>query len=217
MRTALVVATALMVSTAANATTNLVTNGSFEQGINPAGTTFLDTDDTTSITGWKVLTTGINYVDNSAWNAASGSRSVELSTDAGRGGIWQRVEGFSVGYRYRLTFDVSANPNDPALRPKESRLITTLSGMGAKLNIYTLNDVNTSTNMLYQTVSYDFIATGTGLNLSFRSSAAPIYGPVIDSVSISVVPEASTWAMLLAGFGLVGFASRRRNRAAVAA
>ncbi|MBC7504966.1 MAG: PEPxxWA-CTERM sorting domain-containing protein, partial [Sandarakinorhabdus sp.] len=43
------------------------------------------------------------------------------------------------------------------------------------------------------------------------------YGPVIDAVNISVVPEVSTWAMLIAGFSLVGLTSRRRNRAAVAA
>ncbi len=42
------------------------------------------------------------------------------------------------------------------------------------------------------------------------SGAAAINAPV------SGVPEPSTWAMLVAGFGLVGFASRRR-KAAVAA
>jgi hypothetical protein len=30
--------------------------------------------------------------------------------------------------------------------------------------------------------------------------------------TIAAVPEADTWAMLLAGLGLVGFATRRRTR-----
>jgi len=37
-----------------------------------------------------------------------------------------------------------------------------------------------------------------------------------DMVSLTAVPEPSTWAMLLVGFGMVGFAARRR-KAAVAA
>jgi hypothetical protein len=38
-----------------------------------------------------------------------------------------------------------------------------------------------------------------------------------DSIRVlTLVPEASTWAMLIAGFGLVGFASRRRRVAAAA-
>ena len=38
----------------------------------------------------------------------------------------------------------------------------------------------------------------------------------LDNVSVGAVPEAATWVMLVAGFGFVGFASRRR-RAVVAA
>ena len=42
-------------------------------------------------------------------------------------------------------------------------------------------------------------------------------GSVIDAVTVSgAVPEASTWAMLIAGFGLVGAVSRRRRIATAA-
>ncbi|MFZ4382319.1 MAG: PEPxxWA-CTERM sorting domain-containing protein, partial [Sandarakinorhabdus sp.] len=37
-----------------------------------------------------------------------------------------------------------------------------------------------------------------------------------DMVSLTAVPEPATWAMLIVGFGMVGFAARRR-KAAVAA
>ncbi|MBS3960497.1 MAG: PEP-CTERM sorting domain-containing protein [Sandarakinorhabdus sp.] len=36
-------------------------------------------------------------------------------------------------------------------------------------------------------------------------------GPILDNVLVTQVPEPATWAMLIAGFGLVGFAMRRRR------
>jgi hypothetical protein len=50
-----------------------------------------------------------------------------------------------------------------------------------------------------------FRATATG---SFSSDPAP---------TITALPEPGAWAMLIAGFGLVGFAARRRSIRQVAA
>ena len=217
MRKFLALGTALALATSAQAATNLVVNGSFEAGVDPVGTAFLATNDTTSITGWKVLSNGVNYVDDSVWDAANGARSVELGTTAGNGGIFQRISGFTVGYHYRLTFNVSANPFDPAVRPKPSRVLVSMTGGVAEIYPYTLNVANTTSNMLYDTVTYDFVAGSVMQNLQFRSLVGTDFGPIIDAVTVSVVPEASTWAMLIAGFSLVGLASRRRGRASVSA
>ena len=69
-------------------------------------------------------------------------------------------------------------------------------------------------------------------SLVFNSNGIPAKDIVIDRVfairtndrpdviipdSPSAVPEPSTWAMLIAGFGLVGAANRRRRIAIVAA
>ena len=217
MRTLLALGAALAISTSAQAATNLVVNGGFETGVAPVGIALLATNDTTSIPGWKVLSNGVNYADNSIWDAADGSRSVELATVGGNGGILQSVAGFIKGYRYRLTFNVSADPFDPATRPKPSRVLVSVTGGVAEIYAYTLTTANTATNMLYDTVAYDFVAGGAHQNVQFRSLVGSQYGPVIDGVNISVVPEASTWAMLIAGFSLVGLASRRRSRGAVSA
>ncbi len=65
-------------------------------------------------------------------------------------------------------------------------------------------------------VHYSFtVAAGANPTLTFGFQNDPSYY-VLDNVSVSGVPEASTWAMLIAGFGLVGLAARRRS-AAVAA
>jgi hypothetical protein len=42
-------------------------------------------------------------------------------------------------------------------------------------------------------------------------------GALVDGNPVDPVPEPATWAMLIAGFGLVGAAARRRRNAAVAA
>jgi hypothetical protein len=38
----------------------------------------------------------------------------------------------------------------------------------------------------------------------------------LDDISLTVIPEPTTWALMVAGFGMVGFAMRRRNRAVAA-
>ena len=208
---------AASVAVPAQAAVNLVVNGSFELGIDPAGQTQLVDGDITSLTGWRVLAVGVNYADSSAWDAADGTRSVELNGQGQLGGIVQRVFGFNPGRTYRLRYDVSANPFDPNPRPKASRVIASISGGNVDIFTYTLNDINTAGNMLYTTVSYDFVAGNTFRDVQFRSLTTGTYGPVIDAVSITIVPEASTWAMMIAGFALVGAASRRRSRGAVSA
>jgi hypothetical protein len=78
--------------------------------------------------------------------------------------------------------------------------------------------------------SFDIVSKG-GSNLGYVQSADWFYSVDLTSGALTrigqtdrslfalaaAVPEPSTWAMLIIGFGLVGAASRRRNQAAVAA
>jgi hypothetical protein len=62
-----------------------------------------------------------------------------------------------------------------------------------------------------------FITAGPGepiMGLRFRS---PGVAYEFDSIAAAAVPEPQSWVMLVAGFGLVGFAARRRQAAMVAA
>ncbi len=56
-------------------------------------------------------------------------------------------------------------------------------------------------------VNFDFGAN-TVQFITFNSSENSFE---FDDVAVSGVPEASTWSMLIAGFGLVGFSARRRR------
>jgi hypothetical protein len=65
---------------------------------------------------------------------------------------------------------------------------------------------------VWQSIGFSFVASGTNSTLSFMSlQATPnSYGPLIDNVSVSEVPEPST--LLLVGSGIVAV-YRHRKRA----
>jgi hypothetical protein len=67
-------------------------------------------------------------------------------------------------------------------------------------------------------VTMDFTATAVDETLSFLpgGSGNPPF-VLLDSVSLTAVPEPSTWAMMLLGFGGLGVVARLRRRRAAAA
>ena len=58
--------------------------------------------------------------------------------------------------------------------------------------------------------SFGFLATAASTTLTFQSLTGTGYGPVIDNVRVSSVPEPSTGLML--GCGLLGLTSARLRR-----
>jgi hypothetical protein len=64
--------------------------------------------------------------------------------------------------------------------------------------------------------TFDFTANATSELLSFLAVGSPANNlppfALLDGVSLTAVPEPSTWAMMLAGFGGLGFAAYRRRR-----
>lgn len=69
-------------------------------------------------------------------------------------------------------------------------------------------------NAGFNTFNLYFIADNAGsANFYFEDKGGDNVGIIIDNLSLSVaaVPEPSTWAMLILGFGVIGAASRRRR------
>ena len=67
----------------------------------------------------------------------------------------------------------------------------------------------------YDTLSLSFTATSAGSIRGFvGTGSADNIGPILDNFRIDItpgaVPEPATWAMMIAGFGLVGASMRRR-------
>ena len=69
-----------------------------------------------------------------------------------------------------------------------------------------------------QSVFFTAGSAGT-LKFSIGTTSADNVGPLLDNVKLTIdagaVPEPATWAMMFAGFGMVGAAMRRREKVAV--
>ncbi|CAM3191445.1 hypothetical protein SPAN111604_09530 [Sphingomonas antarctica] len=63
-----------------------------------------------------------------------------------------------------------------------------------------------------QQIMTSFVASGGTAVLSFTDATTASGGNVVfDNVSVTGVPEAATWAMMIAGFGIAGVTMRRRR------
>ncbi|MGK5079369.1 choice-of-anchor C family protein [Janthinobacterium sp. HLX7-2] len=187
---------------------NLITNGDFESIA--AGSTFASgyqvvNGGSPDITGWTVGATSVDLIRN-AYNAIDGY-SIDMLGTPGPGSLSQSFN-VVAGHTYNLSFDMARNSNAPA-------------GQGVAVNFGgVLGDfysTDAASNTLYgHTLS--FTAASTGLaSLSFVSAAKVgtpydnYSGAVIDNVAVmAAVPEPETYAMLLAGLGLMGFMRRRK-------
>ena len=152
---------------------------------------------------------------NGYWQASDGTHSVDLNGDA-VGAIQQSITTV-VGQAYLLTFDLSANPDHLDAHP-DSRALVAAAGATNGVFVYNFDaPPNSKTNMNWaSSYSLYFTANSTSTLLSFTSAAPQncCYGPALDNVAVTAVPEASTWAMMILGFVGVGFMAYRRKRQA---
>jgi choice-of-anchor C domain-containing protein len=185
-------------ATAAEAT--IVINGSFEQGPASVGTFRTYSTGSTAITGWTVTGGSVDLI-GSYWNSSDGARSLDMSGNA-PGTIVQTLSTVA-GQRYRLSFDVSSNPDQASLKTMK-----VFFGNATPLNIVS-PPVRRPLNWV--THSQIFTADSAATQLKFQSTFGGPWGVALDNVAVNaVVPEPASWAMLIAGFGLVGAIMRRR-------
>lgn len=208
-----IIVASLMLCAASSASAVSITNGSFELGgeIAAGGFRSVPALNTTTITGWKVGGAGVDYI-GTYWQAADGVRSIDLSS-SNAGSVSQTISTIA-GKTYKVFFSLSGNP-DGGLGQKIA--VSSVSGSVPGISTYTVGPANSRANMLWQRYSYIFTAFDTTSDLTFASATRTPYGPALDNVSITAVPEPETWALLVVGMGLVGLSARRGNRKAVAA
>ena len=197
---------------------NLITNGSFEDGNptwNPYGFQSLMAPDNYTITGWTVSEGSVDYI-GSYWQAAHGNRSLDLAGVYYNGTIFQSFPTL-VGVPYQVTFALAGNPD---VQPRTTTVRVWVSDGSTTFDQadfnYTVNG-QTPSNMGWIYVSWTFTAQSALTTLGFTSLDTyndPVwgysFGPALDDVSVTAIPEPATLALVGLGLIAAGFLRRRR-------
>ncbi len=151
----------------------------------------------------------LNYGDASP----DGGNFVGLDGDIfANGALSQTINGLTVGNEYQLSFFWAATQFQNRVGATTERLDVSF---GSSSFSTPTKAIETHGFDGWTSVTQRFTATSTSQLLSFLSVGSPTGLPpvaLLDGVSVSAVPEPSSWAMLVLGFGLVGAVARRRGR-----
>lgn len=149
--------------------------------------------------------TGASYVATAGGNgSAAAQANIFVSFGAGNtGGVETLSQSVATaaGRGYRLSFDYGSFGGDQAIE---------LFVGGA--SIVTLSPVGTlNLDALFTPASYTF--TGNGALVEIMFQVVTLEGDnrdaFVDNISVTAVPEPTSWALMIAGFAMVGFARRR--------
>jgi choice-of-anchor C domain-containing protein len=197
------------------ASANLIVNGSFEapsvgSADAPSGSFTTLFGGSTNIGSWTVTGNTDNSVDwiNGYWQAQDGTHSIDLNGTS-LGGVEQTISTV-LGQHYLLTFWLSGNPDLSG----GTRTLDVSAGASTVPFQYVMTGSNGKTSMLWEQESLNFTGTGSPMVISFVSTTSSncCFGPALDNVSVSAVPELSTWIMMLIGFAGVGSLAYRRAK-----
>ncbi len=228
MRMSVLLASAVLaVAAPANAASVLFSQNfdSLPEGIPAAGVPGF------TVTGTVDVVANGNYSITCAGNTGA---CLDLDGTPGPGQLLSNAINFSAGQQILVSFDVSGNQRGGAddqfnfellFGQTTTRNVNILSGFAfGSTGVFT----NASSGVYGETIgssrpfltyTLGFIPTISGtMQLRFAHGGADFIGPVLDNVLVTQtgVPEPQSWAMLIAGFGLVGAARRSRRRALTA-
>lgn len=198
----------------AQANTNLIINGGFEH---PASNfvNFLAPGDSTVIQGWTTTGNGVHWMTEALgyFTDPTGKDAVDLADYAkANGGIKQSFV-TTPGAIYNVSFAGMTYQN--AGNPDGLGEITTLID-NVEMQTYQLVNKSSASNA-WQSFSFSFTAATSSTTLEFRHKPAGENYSFLNDVGVYAapipsVPEAQTYAMLLAGFGIIGAVARRRKK-----
>jgi choice-of-anchor C domain-containing protein len=175
----------------------LVNNGSFESISGTVSGYRVVVAGASDISGWTVAGSSVDII-NGGYNAISGN-SIDMQGSPGPGSVLQTLT-TEIGKTYELSFDVAFNPDG------RGETAVSYSFGGASGTVFG--------SLPFAHFSRQYVADSASTILAFSSSIYPGYGgAVLDNVSVTTpVPEPETYAMMLAGLGLMGFVARRRKQ-----
>lgn len=205
MKCLLLAAALLAIAVPAAASTNLIANGDFETGT-LAGWTLADSGSGS----WYVIGNGAGtQLNGFTTPTLAGGGGFVAMTDQGGAGSHNLSQTLTLGSgAFVLSFDARGADQSNSGGAADQQYIVTVDGVTVAGPIL---------NPAWSSFSFNLNLTAGAHTFAFQENDDRLfYAGGLDNVSLTGgVPEAPTWAMLIAGFGLVGVTLRRR--AAVAA
>ncbi len=161
-----------------------LSNGSFESGVTPGGWIRLASGNSTSLPGWVVTGSDVDYHND--FLAADGSRSVDLQGGSTRGGIVQFAQTVP-GQTYTLTFAFAANP---ACERGVKTLRVTAGSSTASLDFSSVGRVMGAPGWVDR--SLVFTATSESSLIWFSTPTTGNCGPAVDNVGLGTATATAT-------------------------
>src|SRR5262245_46507251 len=160
---------------------NLLVNGSFEEG--PAVDRWVTLGvNSKDVKGWVVTRAGIDVVGN-YWQAAHGSRSIDLHGSPGFGGISQTFA-TTPGRTYAVRFSMAANPYTSVYRKVMG---VSAAGQSAKFTFDAYGKSRQSMGWEIKTWRFTATQNRTTLELYTLMQTEEFSGPTIDDVQVHEV------------------------------
>lgn len=161
--------------------------------------------------GWTVTNGTVDIIGPLFFNlcGAGNGKCIDLDGSSSDAGILSKSLNLTAGVQYTASFDLAGNQ-----RGGSTDTGTVAFGFGGTNLNYSLTSAQAfSTYQLVFTPSTSGVYT-----LSFANAGGDNVGALLDNVAVinelSAVPEPETFAMLLAGLGLMGAVVRRKSKAA---
>ncbi|MET8627408.1 choice-of-anchor C family protein [Kitasatospora sp. NPDC004669] len=152
-------------------------DGSFESPKAPANS-FIEPVAGQSIGPWTVTSGNVDLIGAGFWQAAEGDQSVDLN-GSGPGAIAQTFTTVP-GTTYSVTYALAGNPEGGVPLRTGQVLID-----GQDFQDFSFDVTGkTKTAMGYVGHQFSFVAQNSATTLTFQSTVAGVYGPVLDNVQV---------------------------------
>lgn len=155
--------------------------------------------------GWTVSDGTVDIIGpTGGWDLIPGhGYYIDLDGSTGKAGLFANSIAVTAGQSYTLSFSLAGN----------QRASYGTGGDSVTVNFGTSSQViSRAETDGFQTFSLSYTALADGnAAFSFRNAGGDNIGALLDNVVVTSVPEPTTYAMLLAGLGLMGAVARRRR------
>lgn len=144
------------------------------------------------------------------------SNVVDLDGTSGPGQLTTSAISFNVGDYIEVSYDLAGSQRNGG----NNDWVSGIDFLSGGTDFGDAGVVAQNDPFATHTLSFTALANGS-FNFFVGTNSADLKGPLLDNVKISVspangaVPEPASWAMLIAGFGLVGGATRYRKQRTV--